>query len=101
MGYSYIPVKPQLFRIGDIVEAQITLAVIRGKKRTHRMKPILRAIVMLDKGYTQVHAKPRILHSILMVTHVHVPCDKAAVRAKAMSGGNQATGEGQGQQVFK
>ncbi|PBK82577.1 hypothetical protein ARMGADRAFT_1038486 [Armillaria gallica] len=34
-------VKPQVFRIGNIVEVQITLAVVRGEKNVFRMKPIL------------------------------------------------------------
>ncbi|KAK0436155.1 hypothetical protein EV421DRAFT_1687174, partial [Armillaria borealis] len=51
----YIPAKPQLFRIGDIIEMQVTLesGSRKGEKMTHRMKLILRAIVLLDERYTQ------------------------------------------------
>ncbi len=49
--------KLQVFRIGNIVEVQMTLAVVRGKKNAFRMKSILRAIVLLNGEYTQVTAK--------------------------------------------
>ncbi|KAK0244860.1 hypothetical protein EDD85DRAFT_785224 [Armillaria nabsnona] len=53
---KYQVAKPQLFWVGDIIEAQITLAIVRGKKRTHRIKLILRAIVLLDAEYTQARS---------------------------------------------
>ncbi|KAK0437257.1 uncharacterized protein EV420DRAFT_1280790, partial [Desarmillaria tabescens] len=48
---------PQLFRAGDIVKVQVTLAVIRGKKRKHHIKPILRAVALIDSDFTQVSDK--------------------------------------------
>ncbi|PBK81580.1 hypothetical protein ARMGADRAFT_1091187 [Armillaria gallica] len=50
---KYMKAKLQVFRIGDIMEVQMTLAVVRGKKNAFRTKPILRAIVLLNGEYTQ------------------------------------------------
>ncbi len=39
------------------MEAQMTLAVVQGKKNAFRTKPILRAIVLLNNEYMQVRAE--------------------------------------------
>ncbi len=43
--------------VQDIVEVQMTLAVVRGKKNAFRMKPILRAIVLLSGEYMRVRVE--------------------------------------------
>ncbi|PBK98304.1 hypothetical protein ARMGADRAFT_920556, partial [Armillaria gallica] len=45
------------FRIGNIMEVQMTLVVVQGKKNVFRMKPILRVIVLLNSKYMQVRAE--------------------------------------------
>ncbi|SJL08157.1 uncharacterized protein ARMOST_11520 [Armillaria ostoyae] len=40
--------QPQLFRVGDIVEVQCSVIIVKGKGTKHRMKLVLRAIALLD-----------------------------------------------------
>ncbi|KAK0477100.1 hypothetical protein IW261DRAFT_1421309 [Armillaria novae-zelandiae] len=40
--------RPQLFRVGDIVEVQCSIIIFKARGAKHRMKLILRAIAMLD-----------------------------------------------------
>ncbi len=49
--------KPQVFRNGDIVEVSFTVVFVRGKRRMFRLKPILRAIMLLDREYTHSQIK--------------------------------------------
>ncbi|SJL16006.1 uncharacterized protein ARMOST_19520 [Armillaria ostoyae] len=63
---KYTKAKPQVFRIGDIVEVQMTLAVVRGEKNKVRMKPILRAIVLLNGDYTQEALRAQSANAVLM-----------------------------------
>ena len=41
---------PNAFRVGDVVEAQISFEVIRLKGKRQKMIVILRALTLLDKG---------------------------------------------------
>ncbi len=50
----YIEVKPQIFCIGDIMEAQCSMAFIKPKEGTARMKVILRAIVLVNSNHSSV-----------------------------------------------
>ncbi|SJL08154.1 uncharacterized protein ARMOST_11517 [Armillaria ostoyae] len=70
--------KPQMFRNGDIVEISFTVAFVRGKRRMFRLKPILRAIALLDGEYT-----------------------RAANRAQAAQGATKAWDVYQGPRAFK
>ncbi|KAK0465777.1 hypothetical protein IW261DRAFT_1574768 [Armillaria novae-zelandiae] len=44
--------RPQLFRIGDIVEVQCSIIIFKARGARHRMKLVLRAIAMLDCNMT-------------------------------------------------
>ncbi|KAK0473082.1 hypothetical protein IW261DRAFT_1423864 [Armillaria novae-zelandiae] len=44
--------RPQLFRIGDVVEVQCSVIVFKAKGTRHRMKLVLRAIALLDCDIT-------------------------------------------------
>ena len=47
-------VNPQIFRIGDIVEAQVSFIVVPLKDNKHKMIVVLRSIALLDPYFTQV-----------------------------------------------
>jgi len=47
-------VAPNAFRIGDVVEAQISFEVIRLKGKRQKMIVILRALTLLDKEALEV-----------------------------------------------
>ncbi|KAK0471418.1 hypothetical protein IW261DRAFT_1425226 [Armillaria novae-zelandiae] len=53
----YQRARPQLFRIGDIVEVQCSIIIFKARGARHRMKLILRAITMLDCNMT-LHSAP-------------------------------------------
>ncbi|KAK0432413.1 hypothetical protein EV421DRAFT_1910923 [Armillaria borealis] len=44
----YQRARPQLFRMGDIVEIQCSIIIVKGKGIKHRMKLVLRVIALLD-----------------------------------------------------
>ncbi|KAK0432720.1 hypothetical protein EV421DRAFT_1910700 [Armillaria borealis] len=46
LGYQWA--QPQLFRVGDIVEVQCSVIIVKGKGTKHRMKLVLQAIALLD-----------------------------------------------------
>ncbi|KAK0505440.1 hypothetical protein EDD18DRAFT_1046825, partial [Armillaria luteobubalina] len=46
--------RPQLFRIGDVIEAQCSIIVFKTKGIKHRMKLVLHAIALLDCDITLV-----------------------------------------------
>ncbi len=46
--HRYQRARPQLFRVGDIVEIQCSIIIVKGKGSKHRMKLVLRAIVLLN-----------------------------------------------------
>jgi hypothetical protein len=46
--YSYRTINPMRFRIGDIVEAQISFIAIPLKNRQYKMLVVLRAITLID-----------------------------------------------------
>ncbi|KAK0433368.1 hypothetical protein EV421DRAFT_1741671 [Armillaria borealis] len=48
----YVKVKPQMFRIGDIVEAQCSVVFVKCKGAGIRMKVILRALVLVNCEYS-------------------------------------------------
>ncbi|TFK59114.1 hypothetical protein BDN72DRAFT_906141, partial [Pluteus cervinus] len=47
-NYKYLPASPQIFRIGDLVEAQFSLVVYKMKGENYVLKPMLYSIVLLD-----------------------------------------------------
>ncbi|KAK0464105.1 hypothetical protein IW261DRAFT_1575314 [Armillaria novae-zelandiae] len=48
----YQRARPQLFRIGDVVEVQCSVIIFKARGARHRMKLVLRAIAMLDCNMT-------------------------------------------------
>jgi hypothetical protein len=54
MLISYNDVSPTIFRIGDIVEAQISFVVFPGRNDQRNMRVLLRSIALLDGRFTQV-----------------------------------------------
>lgn len=53
-GYRHYDITPNAFRVGDIVEAQISFEVIQLKGQRQKMIVILRALTLLDKGALEV-----------------------------------------------
>ena len=47
-------VNPQIFRIGDIVEAQVSFIAVPLKDKKHKMIVVLRSIALLDATFSQV-----------------------------------------------
>jgi hypothetical protein len=47
-------VNPQIFRIGDIVEAQVSFIVVPLKNDKYKMMVVLRSIALLDTYFSQV-----------------------------------------------
>lgn len=58
--YSYDSLGPQAFRIGDIVEAQLSIVVIPMKGGKYKMLSVLRALTMLEEGQMQVSVRQMI-----------------------------------------
>jgi hypothetical protein len=50
-------VNPQAFRIGDIVEAQVSFVVVPLKSEGTKMLIVLRSVALLDSAFTQVTAQ--------------------------------------------
>ena len=52
--YRHYEITPNAFRVGDVVEAQISFALIRLRGQRQKMIIILRALTLLDKGALEV-----------------------------------------------
>ncbi|KAK0436835.1 uncharacterized protein EV420DRAFT_1281031, partial [Desarmillaria tabescens] len=50
----YVSAKLQIFRVGDIVEAQCLMVFLRTNKGTARMKMILRALTLVNSNNSMV-----------------------------------------------
>jgi hypothetical protein len=50
----YISKGPQFFRVGDIVEAQMSFIVVLLKGQNMKMHCVLHAIALLDRHFAQV-----------------------------------------------
>jgi hypothetical protein len=51
---SFVPASPTCFRIGDIVEVQITISAIPVKKDKFKMILNLRSLALVDSEFTEV-----------------------------------------------
>jgi len=49
-----IPFDPAKFRLGDIVEVQLSFLAIPIRNQ-HRLKPVLRSLALLDNKYSEVY----------------------------------------------
>ena len=47
-------VNPQIFRVGDIVEAQVSFIAVPLKDKKHKMIVVLWSIALLDATFSQV-----------------------------------------------
>jgi hypothetical protein len=52
--HSYRVAKPQIFRIGDIVEVQISFIAVPLKRQNFKMLTVLRSIALLDSSFSEV-----------------------------------------------
>ncbi|KAF8884361.1 hypothetical protein BD779DRAFT_1472127 [Infundibulicybe gibba] len=50
---SFLKCGPQNFRLGDMVEAQMSLVVVPLRKQKFKMMAVLRAIALLDSSFSQ------------------------------------------------
>ena len=50
----YEPVEPKIFRIGDIVEVQVSFVATPLQGGKWKMRTVLRAITLLDGSFAQV-----------------------------------------------
>lgn len=53
----YVHVKPNKFRVGDIVEAQVSCVAFPMRGGQSRLRLVLRALTLLDGTYTKVSYK--------------------------------------------
>jgi hypothetical protein len=60
-------VNPQIFRVGDIVEAQVSFIAVPLKDNKYKMIVVLRSVALLDASFSQV----RNLLSPVVLTHKH------------------------------
>ncbi len=52
--------EPQIFRVGDIVEIQLSIVAVSMRKLQQKMKLKLRTVAMLDESFMKVsHDAPR------------------------------------------
>lgn len=51
---SYERANPQIFRVGDIVEAEFGLVAFKLRGDEYTLKPILYALVLLEGRFTDV-----------------------------------------------
>lgn len=49
-------VNPQIFRVGDIVEAQVSFIAVPLKDKKYKMITVLRSIALLDSTFSQVRS---------------------------------------------
>lgn len=59
-------VNPQIFRVGDIVEAQVSFIAVPLKDNKYKMIVVLRSIALLDATFSQVR--------MVIVTVYHTCC---------------------------
>lgn len=57
-------VNPQIFHVGDIVEAQVSFIAVPLKDNKHKTIVVLRSIVLLDASFSQVRMV------VVMATHL-------------------------------
>jgi hypothetical protein len=61
-------VNPQIFRVGDIVEAQVSFIVVPLKDNKHKMIVVLRSIALLDASFSQV--RQVIVHLLVLTQNM-------------------------------
>ncbi|KAF8881012.1 hypothetical protein BD779DRAFT_1445810, partial [Infundibulicybe gibba] len=56
---SFVKCHPQSFRVGDMVEVQISLVVVPLRQQKYKMMAVLRAIALLDTSFSDEAARKR------------------------------------------
>jgi hypothetical protein len=64
---SIEPAAPHVFRIGDIVEIQVSFMIIPLKDNKHKMIVVLRSIALLDPHFSQVRTQICVEEQLLTV----------------------------------
>ncbi|KAF8871877.1 hypothetical protein BD779DRAFT_1449286, partial [Infundibulicybe gibba] len=55
---SFSRAKPQVFRVGDLVDVQVSFVVVELRQQKFKMVPVLRTIALVDGNFTQVGIFP-------------------------------------------
>ena len=50
--HRYQPCEPQMFRVGDIVQAQLSFVIIPVKAGRRKMLTVLQSLALLDAAFT-------------------------------------------------
>ncbi|PBK82756.1 hypothetical protein ARMGADRAFT_1090060 [Armillaria gallica] len=72
---KFFPSEPQMFRVGDIVEVQLSIMAVSMKKTQRKLKLKLRMVAMIDESYTK--ERVRLIHKNALM-------DKAEENVKSM-----------------
>jgi hypothetical protein len=54
---SFEEAKPQIFRLGDIVEVQMSFVCVPLKEQNFKMLTVLHSIALIDSTFTQVSTR--------------------------------------------
>ncbi|KAK0452174.1 uncharacterized protein EV420DRAFT_1273877, partial [Desarmillaria tabescens] len=68
----YVSAKPQIFRVGDIVDTQCLVMLLRTNEGTARMKMILRALALVNSDNSMATAERRNVTSMQPETIVRM-----------------------------
>jgi hypothetical protein len=66
-------VNPQIFRVGDIVEAQVSFIAVPLKDKKYKMIVVLRSIALLNPSFSQVRCYWAPSPVVLTHKHAAVP----------------------------
>ncbi|KAF8868435.1 hypothetical protein BD779DRAFT_1683918 [Infundibulicybe gibba] len=58
-GNSFSRAKPQVFRVGDLVDVQVSFVVVELRQQKFKMVPVLRTIALVDGNFTQMARRKR------------------------------------------
>jgi len=66
LSYSYEVTEPQMYRVGDIVEVQMSFVVVPLKSQHFKMLSVLHSIALIDSSFTQVFTSNNSMHALLI-----------------------------------
>ncbi|KAF8890904.1 hypothetical protein BD779DRAFT_1671044 [Infundibulicybe gibba] len=58
-GNSFSKAKPQVFRVGDLVDVQVSFVVVELRQQMFKMVPVLHTIALVDGNFTQMARRKR------------------------------------------
>ncbi|KAK0437096.1 uncharacterized protein EV420DRAFT_1652222 [Desarmillaria tabescens] len=79
---KFIMTEPQIFRIGDIVEVQLSIIAVLMKKLQRKLKLKLRMVAMINESFTKERAR---------VMHKNAIMDKAEMKVRGNAADKQRT----------